>query len=403
MKKKSYKILNNIILGGIGMQLSKASIPIIKEYIKKKYYSVIEIDPSMEYLVLEYYNKIVEIMTKITKNKLEQKIRITGHSFLRNNKISYNIPCGEYYYNIDNFTVLHIKSEEFEHCTLTKLTISFIGKNHKKYRQIIEKEITQIFNKELSKINLHTITSENVSNARISPRKFNSIFGEEKQEIINFVDNWRNNIKKIEDKQQCSNAGILLYGEGGVGKSTYIKALAHYLKADIIHFVPDVYNIDASFRNLNHTIKCIKKENIDDRIIIIALEDVDLYTINREEINSDNETKLKKEIITNKLMNLLDGVETENKMLFIATTNYIDRLDDKFIRDGRFDFKKEIKYFQDVKYIKEMANFFNVDYNILCKNIDISMVNQNKDIKNGYPPVLVSLECKKMLNNIKKG
>lgn len=41
------------------------------------------------------------------------------------------------------------------------------------------------------------------------------------------------------------------------------------------------------------------------------------------------------------LLNVLDGVNSEEGKLFFATTNYIDHLDAALIRPGRIDMKVE--------------------------------------------------------------
>jgi ATP-dependent 26S proteasome regulatory subunit len=45
----------------------------------------------------------------------------------------------------------------------------------------------------------------------------------------------------------------------------------------------------------------------------------------------------------NALMQFLDGVNSPNNVIFVATTNYINELDPAFVRAGRFDLKLEVK------------------------------------------------------------
>ena len=46
---------------------------------------------------------------------------------------------------------------------------------------------------------------------------------------------------------------------------------------------------------------------------------------------------------TSLLFQVLDGVLSNSNLIVIATTNYFDRLDPALIRDGRFDYKIELK------------------------------------------------------------
>lgn len=67
------------------------------------------------------------------------------------------------------------------------------------------------------------------------------------------------------------------------------------------------------------------------------------------------------------LLQLLDGINSCNKTIFLATTNYIDRLDPALIRDGRFDIKIEMKNF-DYDEAVEMCNKFNVDSEVVFRD-----------------------------------
>lgn len=45
------------------------------------------------------------------------------------------------------------------------------------------------------------------------------------------------------------------------------------------------------------------------------------------------------------LLQFLDSSQSPNNVIFIATTNYIDRLDHALVRKGRFDLKIELDDF----------------------------------------------------------
>src|SRR5690606_13471957 len=67
------------------------------------------------------------------------------------------------------------------------------------------------------------------------------------------------------------------------------------------------------------------------------------------------------------LLNLLQGSLTQNGSIFIVTTNYYEKLDSAFVRDGRFDLTinlNECDHFQMNSIYKK---FFNktIDTNIL--------------------------------------
>lgn len=125
--------------------------------------------------------------------------------------------------------------------------------------------------------------------------------------------------------------GILLYGEPGTGKTSLIKALANKYGYDLI--LMDMTSFEyIGLETLTHSL------NIDDRKYIIALEDVDCVIADRENENIDKDEKK----IVNKLLQFLDSNTSPNEVIFIATTNHIELLDEALLREGRFDLKLEI-------------------------------------------------------------
>lgn len=106
---------------------------------------------------------------------------------------------------------------------------------------------------------------------------------------------------------------------------------------------------------------------------IILFEDIDCIIGNREENKQDD--------ILGIALNFIDGVYSPNNCIIIATTNYIDRLDKAFTRDGRFDVKMKIDK-MDYETAVEMCNSYGVDIKSL--DIDINNINpsnlQNKII-----------------------
>ena len=69
------------------------------------------------------------------------------------------------------------------------------------------------------------------------------------------------------------------------------------------------------------------------------------------------------------LFQLLDGVFSTDNTIYVATTNYIDRLDSALIRYGRFDIQEELKYF-DYEHALEFVGMFGYGEDLLTE-IDI--------------------------------
>ncbi|KAL0945780.1 hypothetical protein HGRIS_012068 [Hohenbuehelia grisea] len=142
--------------------------------------------------------------------------------------------------------------------------------------------------------------------------------------------------------------GYLLYGPPGTGKSSTIYALAGELGLEI-------YSLSLSSDYIDDTLLQTAASLIPKRGILL-IEDIDCAFPSREEEEESMEKQLeyhnpmfgmpqpaKRSAVTlSGLLNIIDGVESEEGKFFIATTNYIDRLDPALLRPGRID--KKVQY-----------------------------------------------------------
>ncbi|TRM58578.1 P-loop containing nucleoside triphosphate hydrolase protein [Schizophyllum amplum] len=133
--------------------------------------------------------------------------------------------------------------------------------------------------------------------------------------------------------------GILLYGPPGTGKTSTIYALAGELNLEIYSL-----SLASDFMNdsvLQNAASSVPKHSI------LLIEDIDCAFASRE----DADTRAKKPafshvyhnsgVTLSGLLNVIDGVGSEEGRLFFCTTNYIDRLDPALLRPGRIDRKIE--------------------------------------------------------------
>ena len=162
-------------------------------------------------------------------------------------------------------------------------------------------------------------------------KTFDSIFLHDKQLLIDDLEKFRRNEETYKKLQIPFRRGYLFYGEPGNGKSTLAAAIADYMKYNI--FLLDVSTINSG----NQFTRAFK--NIPDNSVVV-LEDIDTMFKNRKTSKQD-ETDGKVSLTT--LLNALSGVSQKQNIITVITTNHINDLDDALTREGRCDFKMEVK------------------------------------------------------------
>ncbi|KAJ7681516.1 P-loop containing nucleoside triphosphate hydrolase protein [Mycena rosella] len=135
--------------------------------------------------------------------------------------------------------------------------------------------------------------------------------------------------------------GYLLFGPPGTGKSSTIHAVAGVLNLEIHSFSLSSAFVDDAF--LHRATATIPKRSI------VLVEDIDCALPSREEDDdSDAGSPIRRErpraggVTLSGLLNMIDGIGSEEGKLFFATTNYVDRLDPALMRPGRID--RRVRY-----------------------------------------------------------
>jgi chaperone BCS1 len=134
--------------------------------------------------------------------------------------------------------------------------------------------------------------------------------------------------------------GYLLFGPPGTGKSSFSLSLAGKHEWDI-YTLQLSNNSDSTLLNLFSELPAH---------CIVLLEDV--YTAGakrRDSFDADQENDLKSAVTLSGLLNVIDGVSSQEGRIFIMTTNHIEHLDEALIRPGRSDKKIHFKLADIVK------------------------------------------------------
>ena len=233
-----------------------------------------------------------------------------------------------------------------------------------------------------NKIDRENKTPEYIEFPFKTTKSFNNMFFDQKQNLISRIDNFMNNKEEYMRLGIPYTMGILIHGEGGVGKTSCIKAIAEYTKRHVI-IIPlsKIKSIDI-LRMIMMSAK-INFVDIPNNKRLYVFEDADCSTwrdifMNRElmpqykkkkepnlvemvkvidkiskkkkkhddedDDEDDEENKdIKTSVTLGDILELLDGLVEMDGRIIAKTTNFINVFDPALIRAGRFDIKLEFK------------------------------------------------------------
>jgi chaperone BCS1 len=194
---------------------------------------------------------------------------------------------------------------------------------------------------------------------RIINKTFENIYldGDIIQNLKQDLDNFENYKKNYDSHGIRYKRTYLFYGEPGTGKSSLSLAISNYTKRDVLSI-----NMSKDMTDSNLITLVSNRPNKS----IILFEDIDclLDDINRKDESKEKEVKISLSCI----LNILDGIYTPNDVIFIITTNNLDKIDDAIKRKGRTDFLCEVKK-PNKNLINKLKDKFNIKNNKSYDNI----------------------------------
>jgi SpoVK/Ycf46/Vps4 family AAA+-type ATPase len=151
---------------------------------------------------------------------------------------------------------------------------------------------------------------------------------DELQDIIQDIENFWERSNKYQEYGFLHKRGILLYGEPGAGKSGIIQLCTKHLIEKMNGIVINLSNGDQVdwYSKTMGSFRSVEPQ----RPLIVILEDID-------GIAGEGSWS------TSMLLNILDGIKQIDNVVYIATTNYPEQLEERITnRPSRFDRRYEI-------------------------------------------------------------
>ena len=211
----------------------------------------------------------------------------------------------------------------------TFMKIYIFGKKCHAYRTKIEGIVNRTdYSLSCFKISSNKNNSYTSNYQKLLQRKFNTIFFENGviEDLKDHIDKFLSTKKLYTDRNIIYKTGILLKGEPGTGKTSLANAIASEYGCDLV-----IINM-SQFAELNVE-ELTSSLNSDDAMYVILLEDIDCVIADRED---DKISDADKKTI-NTLLQFLDSNSSPTNVIFVATTNYPEKLDKAITRKGRFD------------------------------------------------------------------
>lgn len=181
-------------------------------------------------------------------------------------------------------------------------------------------------------------------------RDLESVFLKEGQmdRIVTYLRTFLNNREEYDKLGIPFRTGLMFYGEPGTGKTSTATVLANELNMDIYYVNLREMSGDQDF---SETISRVPANSI------VLIEDIDAANAALDRDEDFGNEEFAQDVSVSCLLNILDGMQSPPGVIFILTTNKIEKLDSAILRPGRVDLKEELSAL-DTYQLRSMVSYF---------------------------------------------
>jgi len=196
-----------------------------------------------------------------------------------------------------------------------------------------------------------------------APRLLDSVILQpgEKEHLLEDIQQFRESRHRYQSLGIPYHRGYLFHGPPGTGKTSLISALA-------AHFGMSIYTINLTDFNDRTLVKAINDVPAHS---VLLFEDIDCMqgSQSRKRTEPDKvknspasatqqRDSLQPGVTLSGLLNVLDGFFAPTGVLYVMTTNDIDKLDEALLRPGRIDYKLYLGKASDLQKMELYRRFF---------------------------------------------
>ena len=265
---------------------------------------------------------------------------------------------------------------------LFRLQVSVYGLNAKRvldrYKDVIERSTNGLAydTDRLIKVLEYTNLFETNPIRYVPKKDRSSIFD---NRVLNLVDSHLDKFISNEELYHkigdVFKTGILLYGKPGTGKSCMAKYIAGRMNAAVYIWKSDRGPGGAT--PLPNLSRCVSNE-----FIVVLMEEIDKFISGDM---WDTQTNSRKFGVDDSrisvLLQSMDGITSSDNVIFVATTNHIDRLPPALLRKGRFDLTIQMDGIEKDD-AERMCRSFNADPNEILLEPDENGLYNPSELRN---------------------
>jgi len=286
---------------------------------------------------------------------LEQKFlkrirRVDLDTTLRNERIAMIPAPGKhwFWFNGKPFEVWFSRAENTRERTgrrVESLTFRTIGRNRASLQHFVDDVVQCHIKRQGVQSYLYMYNDGWDYLEGYSPRLLDSVVLEpgEKEYLLQDVARFRKSKQRYERLGVTYHRGYLFYGPPGTGKTSLVSALAAYFGLSIY----TVNLADFNDRSLMTAVNNVPRNSV------LLFEDIDCMKGSQSRAVADasngqsctappsakENASAQSGITLSGLLNVLDGFHAPTGVLFVMTTNHVEKLDPALLRPGRIDYK----------------------------------------------------------------
>lgn len=189
-----------------------------------------------------------------------------------------------------------------------------------------------------------------------APRLLESVVLEpgEKEGLMEDIAKFRNSKQRYQRLGIPYHRGYLFYGPPGTGKTSLISALG-------AHFGLSVYTANLT-EFTDRSLMCAVNQVPANSVVLF--EDIDCMKSSQSRSDSTSSmdqtqnASSKSGVTLSGLLNVLDGFYAPVGVLFVMTTNHVERLDPALLRPGRIDYRLYLGKASDRQKVELYRRFF---------------------------------------------